>query len=81
MRISICTLITIVCLTSTLAGQTATRPNIVLIMCDDMGFSDIGCYGGDVLTPPWQPRSRLRKTRGSSEFPQLLCVTLGKLRF
>ena len=27
------------------------RPNIVLIMCDDMGFSDIGCYGGEVGTP------------------------------
>lgn len=29
----------------------AERPNIVLIMCDDMGWSDIGCYGGDVQTP------------------------------
>ena len=27
------------------------RPNIVLIMADDMGFSDIGCYGGEVMTP------------------------------
>ena len=27
------------------------RPNIVLIMCDDMGWSDIGCYGGEVETP------------------------------
>lgn len=27
------------------------RPNIVLIMCDDMGFSDIGCYGGEIDTP------------------------------
>ena len=27
------------------------RPNIVVIMADDMGFSDIGCYGGDVETP------------------------------
>ncbi|MDA1234828.1 MAG: sulfatase-like hydrolase/transferase, partial [Acidobacteria bacterium] len=28
-----------------------TRPNIVLIMADDMGFSDIGCYGGEIQTP------------------------------
>ena len=26
----------------------ATKPNIVLILNDDMGFSDIGCYGGEV---------------------------------
>ncbi|MEZ5653086.1 MAG: arylsulfatase [Burkholderiaceae bacterium] len=27
------------------------RPNVVLILCDDMGYSDIGCYGGEVRTP------------------------------
>jgi len=27
------------------------RPDILLIMADDMGFSDIGCYGGEVRTP------------------------------
>lgn len=28
-----------------------SKPNIVLIMADDMGYSDIGCYGGEVHTP------------------------------
>lgn len=33
------------------APAPASRPNIVLILCDDMGWSDIGCYGGEVDTP------------------------------
>lgn len=31
--------------------RAAERPDIVLIMVDDMGFSDIGCYGGEIQTP------------------------------
>ena len=26
-------------------------PDIVLVLADDMGFSDIGCYGGEIETP------------------------------
>lgn len=29
-------------------GDGAARPNVVLILCDDMGWSDLGCYGGEV---------------------------------
>jgi arylsulfatase A-like enzyme len=29
----------------------APRPNILVILADDMGFSDIGCFGGEIKTP------------------------------
>ena len=36
-----------------LPGQSfsAAPPNIILIMADDIGFSDLGCYGGEITTP------------------------------
>lgn len=34
-----------------LGKGTADRPNIIIIMTDDMGFSDLGCYGSEIDTP------------------------------
>ena len=37
---------------ATVCGQTAKkRPNILLIVADDLGWSDLGCFGGEVPTP------------------------------
>src|SRR4051812_36878024 len=29
----------------------AARPNVLIILADDLGFSDLGCYGGEIRTP------------------------------
>ncbi len=34
-----------------LAADRPGKPNILLILADDMGWSDLGCYGGEVRTP------------------------------
>ena len=33
------------------ASAAQKKPNILLIMADDLGYSDLGCYGGEIETP------------------------------
>jgi arylsulfatase len=47
--LAILVLIGLACAGATL--NAAQRPNIVVILVDDMGFSDIGCYGSEIPTP------------------------------
>lgn len=31
--------------------EASSRPNVMIILADDLGFSDLGCYGGEIETP------------------------------
>ena len=35
----------------TVSAAASEKPNIIIIMTDDMGFSDLGCYGSEIETP------------------------------
>ncbi len=60
-------LVLAVCLLTLICSslQAADRPNIVLIMADDLGFSDLGCYGSEIETPNLD-----RLARGGLRFNQ-----------
>ena len=44
-------LILILGLLGILSAQAAERPNIIVVLVDDMGYSDLGAYGGEIRTP------------------------------
>jgi arylsulfatase A-like enzyme len=41
----------LICVAVGFAARAADKPNIIVIMADDLGFSDIGCFGGEIRTP------------------------------
>ena len=44
-------LLLIITILTSCSSESSKRPNIVIIMADDMGFSDIGPYGSEINTP------------------------------
>jgi len=50
-KIALLPLLALISATSLSSAPAPARPNFVVIMTDDMGFSDIGCYGGEIRTP------------------------------
>jgi len=64
------------------SARAAEKPNILLIMADDMGWSDVGCYGGEVRTPniDWLAANGVRFTQAYNTakcFPSRACALTG----
>lgn len=67
--------ILLICLTATgwIPGAPASRPNIVLIMADDLGWADLGCQGGDLVETPHIDRLASEGVRFTDAYAMSVC--------
>jgi arylsulfatase len=61
------------CIPKKTIGQT-TKPNIVLIVADDLGYSDISCFGGEIQTPQIDKLAK-NGVRFNKFYVSPMCVT------
>jgi arylsulfatase A-like enzyme len=56
------------------AGAPADKPNIILILADDLGWSDLGCYGADLHETPHLDRLAQEGVRFTDAYAMSVCT-------
>jgi arylsulfatase A-like enzyme len=56
------------------AGHAANRPNIILILADDLGYETVGCYGGESYATPHLDRLAAGGVRFDRAYAMPLCT-------
>lgn len=62
-----------VCFAASSACADANRPNFLIVFVDDMGYGDLGCFGGKSARTPQIDRLAAQGTRFTSFYAQTVC--------
>jgi len=71
---SVSALILLIALACPAASQAAERPNIVVILTDDLGYGDLGCFGSPTIQTPNLDRMAAEGLKLTSFYAQPSCT-------